>query len=70
VTADPNGIRLELLEFAPDSLQKKAIHSWRLGSRRASSVREHPVVVYLVRLLFCIELAKEASFGAYEATST
>ena len=26
---DPNGIRLELLEFAPDSLQKKAIDSWR-----------------------------------------
>jgi catechol 2,3-dioxygenase-like lactoylglutathione lyase family enzyme len=26
---DPNGIRLELLDFAPDSLQRKAIESWR-----------------------------------------
>jgi catechol 2,3-dioxygenase-like lactoylglutathione lyase family enzyme len=26
---DPNGIRLELLEFAPDSLQRKAIDSWK-----------------------------------------
>ena len=27
--ADPNGVRLEILEFAPDSLQRKAIESWR-----------------------------------------
>ena len=26
---DPNGIRLELLDFAPDSLQRKAIESWK-----------------------------------------
>jgi len=26
---DPNGVRLELLEFAPDSSQKKAIEAWR-----------------------------------------
>ena len=26
---DPNGIRLEFLEFTPDSLQKKAIESWK-----------------------------------------
>jgi catechol 2,3-dioxygenase-like lactoylglutathione lyase family enzyme len=26
---DPNGIRLELLEFPPESLQKKAIESWK-----------------------------------------
>ncbi len=26
---DPNGIRLELLEFTPESLQKKAIDSWK-----------------------------------------
>jgi catechol 2,3-dioxygenase-like lactoylglutathione lyase family enzyme len=26
---DPNGIRLELLEFAPESLQRKAIDSWK-----------------------------------------
>ncbi len=26
---DPNGIRLELLEFAPESSQKKAIDAWR-----------------------------------------
>ena len=26
---DPNGIRLELLEFTPESLQKKAIESWK-----------------------------------------
>jgi catechol 2,3-dioxygenase-like lactoylglutathione lyase family enzyme len=26
---DPNGVRLELLEFAPESLQRKAIDSWK-----------------------------------------
>jgi hypothetical protein len=26
---DPNGVRLELLDFAPDSLQRKAIDAWR-----------------------------------------
>jgi len=26
---DPNGIRFELLEFPPDSMQKKAIDTWR-----------------------------------------
>ena len=26
---DPNGIRLELLEFAPESMQRKAIDSWK-----------------------------------------
>jgi catechol 2,3-dioxygenase-like lactoylglutathione lyase family enzyme len=26
---DPNGIRLELLEFAPESSQRKAIDAWR-----------------------------------------
>jgi catechol 2,3-dioxygenase-like lactoylglutathione lyase family enzyme len=26
---DPNGIRLELLEYTPESLQKKAIESWK-----------------------------------------
>jgi len=26
---DPNGIRLELLDFTPDSLQRKAIESWK-----------------------------------------
>jgi catechol 2,3-dioxygenase-like lactoylglutathione lyase family enzyme len=26
---DPNGVRLELLDFAPESLQKKAIDGWR-----------------------------------------
>ena len=26
---DPNGIRLELLEYRPDSLQKKAMESYR-----------------------------------------
>lgn len=26
---DPNGIRLEFLEFTPDSLQRKAIESWK-----------------------------------------
>lgn len=26
---DPNGLRLEILEFAPDSLQRKAIDSWK-----------------------------------------
>jgi len=26
---DPDGLRLELLEFTPDSLQRKAIDSWR-----------------------------------------
>jgi catechol 2,3-dioxygenase-like lactoylglutathione lyase family enzyme len=26
---DPNGLRLELLEFAPESLQRKAIEAWR-----------------------------------------
>jgi hypothetical protein len=26
---DPNGLRLELLEFAPDSLQRKAIDAWK-----------------------------------------
>ena len=26
---DPHGIRLELLEFAPESMQKKAIDSWK-----------------------------------------
>jgi catechol 2,3-dioxygenase-like lactoylglutathione lyase family enzyme len=26
---DPNGVRLEMLEFAPESLQKKAIDSWK-----------------------------------------
>jgi catechol 2,3-dioxygenase-like lactoylglutathione lyase family enzyme len=26
---DPNGVRLELLEFAPESMQRKAIESYR-----------------------------------------
>jgi catechol 2,3-dioxygenase-like lactoylglutathione lyase family enzyme len=26
---DPNGVRLELLDLAPESLQKKAIEGWR-----------------------------------------
>ena len=26
---DPNGIRLELLEYPPESLQKKAMESYR-----------------------------------------
>ena len=26
---DPNGVRLELLDFAPESLQRKAIDGWR-----------------------------------------
>lgn len=26
---DPNGIRLELVEFTPESLQRKALDSWR-----------------------------------------
>jgi catechol 2,3-dioxygenase-like lactoylglutathione lyase family enzyme len=26
---DPNGLRMELLEFAPESMQRKAIDSWR-----------------------------------------
>jgi hypothetical protein len=26
---DPNGIRLEFLDFAPDSLQRKAIEAWK-----------------------------------------
>jgi catechol 2,3-dioxygenase-like lactoylglutathione lyase family enzyme len=26
---DPNGIRLELLDFAPESLQRKAIDAWK-----------------------------------------
>jgi catechol 2,3-dioxygenase-like lactoylglutathione lyase family enzyme len=26
---DPNGVRLELLEFTPESLQRKAIQAWR-----------------------------------------
>jgi catechol 2,3-dioxygenase-like lactoylglutathione lyase family enzyme len=26
---DPNGVRLELLDFAPESLQRKAIEAWR-----------------------------------------
>jgi catechol 2,3-dioxygenase-like lactoylglutathione lyase family enzyme len=26
---DPNGLRLEILEFTPDSLQRKAIDSWK-----------------------------------------
>ena len=26
---DPDGLRLEILEFTPDSLQKKAIDSWK-----------------------------------------
>jgi catechol 2,3-dioxygenase-like lactoylglutathione lyase family enzyme len=26
---DPNGVRLELLDFAPESLQRKAINAWR-----------------------------------------
>ena len=26
---DPNGVRLELLEFAPESLQRKAIDAWK-----------------------------------------
>lgn len=26
---DPNGVRLELLEYPPDSLQRKAIDAWR-----------------------------------------
>src|SRR5580700_5566041 len=26
---DPNGVRLELLDFAPESLQRKAIDAWR-----------------------------------------
>jgi hypothetical protein len=26
---DPNGIRLELLDFTPDSLQRKAIEAWK-----------------------------------------
>lgn len=26
---DPNGVRLELLNILPDSLQRKAIDSWR-----------------------------------------
>ena len=26
---DPNGLRLELLEFTPDSLQRKAIEAWK-----------------------------------------
>jgi catechol 2,3-dioxygenase-like lactoylglutathione lyase family enzyme len=26
---DPNGIRLELLEYPPESMQKKAMESWR-----------------------------------------
>ena len=26
---DPNGIRLELVEFAPESAQRKAVDSWR-----------------------------------------
>jgi catechol 2,3-dioxygenase-like lactoylglutathione lyase family enzyme len=26
---DPNGLRLEILEFPPDSLQRKAIDSWK-----------------------------------------
>jgi len=26
---DPNGVRVEMLEFAPDSLQRKAIDSWK-----------------------------------------
>jgi catechol 2,3-dioxygenase-like lactoylglutathione lyase family enzyme len=26
---DPNGLRLEMLEFTPDSLQRKAIDSWK-----------------------------------------
>jgi len=26
---DPNGVRLELLEYPPESLQKKAIESWK-----------------------------------------
>jgi len=26
---DPNGVRLELLDFAPESMQRKAIEAWR-----------------------------------------
>jgi hypothetical protein len=26
---DPNGVRLELLEYPPESLQRKAIDGWR-----------------------------------------
>jgi catechol 2,3-dioxygenase-like lactoylglutathione lyase family enzyme len=26
---DPNGVRVELLEFGPESLQKKAMESWK-----------------------------------------
>ncbi len=26
---DPNGVRLELLEFAPESMQRKAIDAWK-----------------------------------------
>ena len=28
-TTDPNGVRLELLDFLPDSLPRKAIDSWK-----------------------------------------
>jgi hypothetical protein len=26
---DPNGVRMELLEYPPESLQKKAIDGWK-----------------------------------------